>query len=292
MAFVKRKIRVTFNLGTGDFGESGKNTVVLENHRVSAHITKGGMPSLDSASVQIWGLSKSLLNQLSRLGKPLDEPRNNAIIIEAGSDETGFAHVFTGVIVSSYADTASLPDVSLNVSASSGLIDLARPVSPISIKGTVAVANVASQIANSMGKAFLNGGVKASLNGVYLPGTAMDQLRKLINTAGINADPNGGPTGETLVIWPRGASIGSQVPHFSEHAGLVGFPRYSDQGCEITVLFRAGVVFGGNFDLKSTFEPADGLWQIIGVVYDLESETDGGGWFIHIAATRPPELFA
>lgn len=291
MALVKRKLRVTFNLGTGNFGESGKNTVILEGYRVSASITKGGMPSLDTAMLQIFGLSKSLLNQLSRLGKPLDEPRNNAVIIEAGSDEAGYAHVFTGVIVSSYADTGNLPDVSLNVNASSGLIDLARPVPPISMAGTVPVASVASHIANSMGKAFLNSGVTATLNGVYLPGTAIDQLRKLTTTANINADPNGGPTGETLVIWPRNGSAGSLVPRFSAASGLVGFPRWADQGCEITALFRPGVVFGGYFELETELEPANGLWQVIGLVYDLESETDGGAWFIHVVATRPPEAY-
>lgn len=291
MSLIKRKLRITFNLGLGDFGETGHNAVVIENVRASVNVSKGGLPSLDTAVVQVYGLSKSLLNQLSRLGKPLDEPRNNGIIIEAGNENGSYSHVFTGVIVSSYADTAGLPEVSLNVSASAGLIDLARPVDPISMRGTVSVADVASLIAASMNKAFLNSGVIGTLNGVYLPGTAMDQLRALKTMAGINADPNGGPTGETLVIWPTSGVLGGNVPYFDPTSGLVGFPRYADQGIEITVLYRSGIVFGGTFGLDSVLEPANGLWQVVGLSYELESEVDGGAWFATIVGTRPPDEY-
>lgn len=283
--FIERSLTATISLGTGNFGESGKNTVTLEGYRITAGITKGGLPSLDTANISIFGLSKSLMNQLTRLGKPLAWPRDNTITLTADG-----AHVFAGTIINSYSDFEGMPDVSLNIAASSGLLALAKPVTPLSFAAGVDVAVVASQIAASMGKGFSNDGVSQRLNGpVYLAGTAVDQLRRLKETANIDADMNGGATGETLEIWPIDKPRGTQIPTLSKNTGLIGYPRYSDMGIAIRALFRTGWVYGGRFSLETEVTPAAGIWQIVSLVYDLESKTPGGAWFMDVVAARTPE---
>ena len=288
--FIDREITAVISLGTGDFGEAGKNTVTLEGYRITAGITKGGLPSLDTANISIFGLSKSLMNQLTRLGKPLAWPRDNTITLTAGDAESGMSHIFSGTIINSYSDFEGMPDVSLNLVASSGLLALAKPVTPLSFAAGVDVATIASRIAESMGKSFMNSGVTQRLNGpVYLPGTAVDQLRKLKDTANIDADMNGGPTGETLEIWPVNKPRGSLIPNISKDSGLIGYPRYSDMGIGIRAIYRPGWVYAGRFNLETEIAPAAGTWQIISLVYDLESKTPGGAWFMDIVGARTPE---
>lgn len=287
MSFDKRKIDITVTLGTGTFGDTGADQVKLTGKRVSAQIIKGALPDTDSAIVRIFGLTTTVLNTLSRLGKPLDYVRNNTVTISAGDDTDGMSQVFTGVIVSSYPDFDGAPDVCLVINANAGLVDLARPVAAISFPDGADVGVIASQIAASMNKAFLNSGVNMRLNTVYLPGSALDQLRSLIQAADIWADPNAGPTGTSLEIWPKNTERDTLEYELSPESGLVGYPRYSDAGISLTALFRPGFIIGAQFQLSSVLVGANGSWNVMQLSYDLESETPDGSWFMDIGAYRP-----
>jgi hypothetical protein len=72
MAFVRRKINLTLELGTGAFGESGTNTVTVSGLRVQANIEHAGGVSMGVASVRIHGLTQSLMNQLSSVTRNVD----------------------------------------------------------------------------------------------------------------------------------------------------------------------------------------------------------------------------
>jgi hypothetical protein len=75
MSFSQKLINVQIqsapNSGTGQpntFTESGTNTVTLSGSRTSVRIFNAGAPSGARASVRIYGLTNSLMNQLSTLG--------------------------------------------------------------------------------------------------------------------------------------------------------------------------------------------------------------------------------
>lgn len=283
---LKRKIDVEVTLGRGDFGESGADRVRLSGLRVIATVTKGGLPSLDSATIRIFGATPTFMNQVTRLGRPLDYLRDNTVTLFAGDDEGGMSQVFTGVIMSANTDLNRAPESSIDLFASAGALALVRPVDPISFNGGADIAVIAAQIAASMGKGFVNHGVTGRLNSPYLAGSAMDQLRALVQTGNIEADVNGGPTGEVLEIWPKGTAKGAMGPLISKDTGLVGYPQYSDVGIAVSCIFNPGIIFGQRFQLKTDIEPANGAWTVLNLSYELESETPGGRWFQRINAYR------
>ena len=289
MSLTRRRIDVTVTLGRGNFGEDGQDTVTLKGLRVSATIQKFGMPGLDMANVRIYGATPNFMNKVTRLGKPLTEVRDNTLVITAGDDESGMSQVFSGVINTAYTDFGGAPETSINLSAVGGIKALAKPVAPISFQGGVSAATVCQQIAASMGLGFKNSGVNVQLNNVYLPGTALDQLRKLKTSANCNIDPASGPTGQVVEMWPLDGKKGDLAPLLSAESGLVGYPRYSDTGVAVTALYRPGFLFGAQFNLKTELEAANGAWIIRGLTYDLESETPGGSWFCDIDAYRPTD---
>jgi len=285
MSLIKRKIDVTITLGTGSFGEDpagSANTVTLTGLKVAASISKGSLPTLDRANIRVWGMSLSLLNQLTRLGKPLAAIRDNTIRLSAGDDVSGMSQVFTGTIYSAYADFENMPNVALTVSALNGLVDLTKPVAPASFPQGGDVATICAQIAAAMGKPFVNHGVTVRLGPSYFPGTSIDQLRKVCRDANIFALTNGGPNGDAVEIWPKGSARGGLIPVISPETGLVKYPRFSDQGVAVTTLYNPGLSFNGQFELRSSVTPANKVWTIYDLTYELESETPGGKWFCNI----------
>ena len=60
------------------------------------------------------------------------------------------------------------------------------------------------------------------------------------------------------------------------------YPRFSDQGVAVTTLYNPGLSFNGQFELRSSVTPANKVWTIYDLTYELESETPGGKWFCNI----------
>ena len=98
MAFVQRSLSFQFQLGTGSFGDSGgANSKSVSNVRASVRIEKNGAPAMNRASMRIWGLTASTMNQLSRVGVRPDATRNNIVTVTAGDRGGNIGQKWSGV---------------------------------------------------------------------------------------------------------------------------------------------------------------------------------------------------
>ena len=59
--------------------ESGQNTVKLSGYGVSCDIVKDGVPSKNAATIRVYGLGRSLMNQITQLGYVWDYARQIVI---------------------------------------------------------------------------------------------------------------------------------------------------------------------------------------------------------------------
>lgn len=278
MSFVERKIRLTFLLGQGDFGNSGFNETTVEGLRVSVTVTKNGGVSMSQLQMRVFGLSLNLMNRLSTLGKPLTDGRNNKVRVEAGDDEVGLTTVFIGTISQAWVDAANQPEVSFVVTAHSGLLDALKPTPPTSYPGPASVSNIMATLAQEMGYQFEDGGVQVTLSSPYLSGTPRMQVEAVAQAAGINWVIDD----ETLAIWPQGGSRGGLIPFLSPDTGLIGYPAHTQNGIALTVLFTPSITFGGQVEVESSLTPANGTWTVFSVTHELQSETPGGKWFTQL----------
>lgn len=287
---IRRKLEFSIVLGKGAFGEEPigpQDLVTLKGYRASCNIVKAGSPSVDQAVIRIFGVNRSLMNQLTRYGCPVDEMRRNLINVQAGDDDAGMSTVFSGVILPpTYGDFDNVPETCLTITAMGAGLEMVKPVLPLSYTGATSIPVIVAQIAASMGKGFINYGVTGTLANPYMPGTAVDQLKAVADAGNFYWALDGGQDSQTVSIWPKDASRGEYGPVIGPGAGLVGYPRYSDIGVAITTLYLPGLAFGVNFTLDTEIEPARGVWNIQHMVYDLVSETPGGAWFIDIEAQR------
>ena len=291
MTFVRRKIDLTFILGTGEFGNSGFNTVKVTGKRVQVNIQNTNGPAMGQAQVRVYGLTRSMLNHLSAINAGDMAQRNNRLVIEAGDDVAGMATVFDGNIKMGQINLSGAPDSNLVVVGYAGLLGATQIIPPSSYPETADVATIMADLAHLMNLEFENNGVSAPLSTQYLPGSPREQADRCAAAAHIDWFVDG----RTMVILPKGGSRGGYIPTISPETGAVGYPGYSTSvyGITMQTLFNPLLRTKGLVKVESGLEVANGTWQIFNLVHDLESETPGGQWFtrfdgasLHVGAPK------
>ena len=306
-SFQQRALTAIITLGTGQFGNTGKNTVTLSGLRASASIRKGGAPSMDTAEMRLYGVQPSVMNAVSTLGVPLPMVQhNNVLTIQAGDTAMGMTTIFSGYIQNAWQNFDGMPETMMQIVAFGGANAAVIPTQPISYPGGADVATIMSGLATQMGLVFENNGVQVQLSSPYFAGTALQQAQKCAKAANINlyVDTNTSPG--TLAIWPKNTTRGGVVPLISRSSGLVGYPRFRDFGMDFSCLFNPNIRVGGVIKMQSTIgtettykDPAhptpdtivaggpNGLWYVCGpVVHDLTAQIPDGPWFTEVSCAR------
>lgn len=280
MSFTRKRIDVTITLGTGQFGDSGSNTVTLSGLRVHAGIQVYGGEAMPQAQLRIFGLPLDMINQLTAIG-PINSAvlYRNSVLVAAGDDETGMQTVYSGSIWQAWGEFQSMPEVPLNITGLGGLAAALKPVGALSYPGSADAATIMQTLAQTMGLAFENNGVSVQLSNPYFPGTALTQVRACARAAGIYFTIDRG----TLAIWPKDGARGGDVPLISPATGMVGYPAFSSNGLSLTTLYNPSIKPGGVVQVESSLQVACGRWTVLQVAHSLQSETPNGQWFSTIS---------
>jgi hypothetical protein len=279
----RRTISVTFTLGKGSFGTDGSNNVTLDGLRVSAKISKAGGYGMSTLNMRVFGMTESVMNQLSTLGMVMSLYRRNFVLVQAGSEGSVPGTVFVGTISNAWADFQAQPEVAFNVEAHEGLLEALTPSAARSYSGPTDVAVILSGIAAEMHVPFENNGVSVILNTPYYSGSLRNQAWTAAKDAniGITLDNN------VLAIWNKGQPRGMTAPLISPSTGMVGYPAYTSRGIAVKTVFNPAIGFGGKIMVESAQKPASGLWVVYSLGHDLEANMPHGQWFSSIEAARP-----
>lgn len=283
MSFVRRKLRVTIGIGKGKNGEEGQDTYTLpDGLRIRAHIEKVGGYHLSRAALEISGLTLDLMNKLNSLGLSIVRIRTNSLRIEASDDHGGMSTVFQGTIDEGEQDFSNAPDAVLRLSAFTGLRETLLPIPPTSIKGAADAVTIMADLAGKMGLGFENAGVSGvMLNNPYFPGTAREQAILCAKAGGFEQIFDLG----LLLIWPKGGQRNGLVTLVNKDTGLVGYPSVGARNSiRLRTMFNPGIAFLSQIKVESVVGPANAVWTVNMLSYELESETPGGAWFTDLQA--------
>lgn len=273
----KKQLKFVITLGTGSFGTTKNNQITLQGFRASVDIDKAGGQMMGELRAQIYGVSQSDMNSITTLQwKPGYAIKNTIQVFAVDGNQVTL--VFQGNILNAWGNYDSMPDVYLQIQAQSAFFNQLIAVAPRSFKGSIGVATIMQQIANSMGLTFENNGVSTQLTDVYLPNTDLTQARLLARAAGIVLIIDD----TTLAICPPNTSRKGIVPLISDQTGLSGYPTFDGVGVNFSILFNPAVTFGGSIKLTSSIKQASGTWIVTSIAHKLESEKDGGAWFSKI----------
>lgn len=250
MTFSQKLISVAVQLATNtqtnqpnSFSESGTDAVTLSGSRTNVRIMNSGAPADGRATVKIWGMTPSLMNQLSTLGLVFNIVPKNTLTISAGDTASGLSTVFSGTIYAAYGDYSAQPDVPFIFECLSGVAAATAPAAVSSFSGTKNVADIMSGLARQMNLGFENNGVTTQISNPYLSGSFKTQADKIAEHAGISW---GIFNGNLLSIWPKGGNRNTpNVPVISTETGMIGYPAFTQQGIIVKTLFNPQISFGG-----------------------------------------------
>jgi len=271
-------------------GSSNSNSVTISGSRTSVRIQYSGAPVGSTAQVLVYGLTPSLMNQLSTLGLVFQLVPKNTITVRAGDAISGLATVFIGTIRGAVADFNRAPDVPFTFDCIAGWFNQVAPAKVTSYPGPVDVANTMQIFASQMGYGFENNGVAAKLPPSYFPGTVADQWKKLAEDANIRAEVVPGATGnQVLSIWPKGGSRTSlgNPPLLSPTTGMIGYPSYSQVGLTVKTVFNPNIGFGGQIQIQSSLPKATGTWVVLKMDHALDAQMPDGLWESTLSCFNP-----
>ena len=301
-SFVERRIEVAVQLasGTGStqpqtFTESGKDTLTVRDLRTSVRIHNSGAAAGSSATVQIWGLSPSLMNQLSTLGMVLQLIPRNRITITAGDLGGSMSTVFVGNILDAYTVYQGAPNVPFTFECQAGAAEQVIPFPASSFTGATDVATVLSAIATQNGWGFENNSVNVKLANPYFWGSAMQQVAAIKEAAQINAEL----INNVLCIWPRyGHRTAGGIPLVAPPPSgqMIGYPAFTKQGIMVKTIYDPRIQFGGQIKVESAvfnaqnlarIQNQSGTWNVYKLDHDLDALVPGGSWESTIYAYNP-----
>lgn len=305
-SYVVREIDVSVTLGQGTFGQSGSSTAKLSGLRVVANIAKRGMPSMDQASIRVYGMEPSMMNQLSTVGVLPTMTRDNSAVVEAGDATNGMTTVFSGTMQRAY-QVLDQPDTFFQIDCWTGMLPAMQPVVPTSYATGFDVASAMSSLANKMGMVFENGGVQVRLPPSYFAGTYYDQVDAIRRAANIEATIDSGAVPPVLAIWPKNGTRGGTVPLIQKSSGLIGYPRWEQFGISFRTIFNPSIRLGGVVQINSTLFPPsaataassqeqlqaagpNGFWYVNSLVLSLSSQEPNGPWFCDCAGARTADV--
>lgn len=281
MTLPQHIIDLEFQLGTGDFGTGGADTVKLSGLRVSASISKLGLNPYTELSLKAWGMPLSVMNKLTVLNKvAFPDQRNNTVTVKAGDQDTGTSVVFVGAIQEAWADGRNAPDVMFHLVAQNAGFTLAKPVPPTSYRGSVDVATMLAGLATSAGLGFENGGVTAQISNAYYGGDLKAQVEAICQDVGCmwTVDTVNG----ILAIWPEDGKRNGAIVKVSPSTGMVGYPAFTQQGVQVMMAYNPSISFGHAIQIESDFTPANGKWVVAAIQHYLDANLPGGQWFTEV----------
>lgn len=274
MSFSEKQLELTITLGTGTFGAQLGNTVTLSGLRMFADMAAPCGDSMGTLQLRVFGLTQSMMNQLTTIGTFGQVKDKNTILLAAG-DDNGMSTIFQGAIWQAWADYAAMPEVVFNIIAYVGMDLALKPVDALSYPGSADVGQIMASMAKTANLSFVNQGVSVQLQNPYFHGTIWQQIKMCAAAARINQKIELG----TLTIWPQGGSISGSVPDISPSTGMVGYPALSSQGMTIKTIFNPGIILGGLVQVKSSLPMATGKFNVFNYAHNLSCQAPGGPWF-------------
>lgn len=266
------------------FAEGGNKVTLPAGLRMRADIQNAGGLADGTLDLTIWGMTRSIMNQLATLGLQINLLQTNRVTLTAGVAGK-MSTAFIGFITAAEADFNSMPEPSFRITAHTLGAWAARPAEATSYQGSASVADIMSNLATKMGLRFENSGVDVTLKNPVFTGSYRDQARACVKQAGILWN-NG--EGGLLAIWPRNGARGGLIPVIAPppKGSMIGFPKYNAYGVSIRNLYDPTIGFGQKVKIESSvLTPTE--YVVIGLAHSLACEMPNGPWETLITGYNP-----
>lgn len=247
--------------------------------RVKASGTKYANPLQNDCSLTISGLSMAVRDRLLTDASPYNpSPTPRRLIIDAGRESYGTFRLFIGDITS--AEPGPPPDVDIVIKAKTENAQ-AMNVAAVSFGASARVSSIAQQVAKEIGVGLLFEAADKNVANWSFTGPALKLVRRLEEMGGVRAFIDD----DLLIVKDAGSVIRGAVRVLNLDSGLVGIPKATEKGLDVTFLIDRETKLGGMLRLDSRMNKAlNGDYSIDQLKFDVASHEDS--FFYQAQCTR------
>lgn len=240
-----------------------------EGMRMHASGTKYANPLQNDCSFRIDGLNTQTRNMLLTETSPFAESKTpHRIILEAERRSTGVFRIFTGDIVS--AEIASPPDVTLTLKAKTGNAGT-RDIVTSGGQAMSKMSEIAAKIAKDCHVSLDFQATDKNVANWYFCGPALKQIERLQDAGNVKAFIDD----DVLYVKDRDKALSGRLRILSQKTGMIGIPKATEKGLEVSYLIDGESCLGGMLRLDSKFNPSlNGDYIIEQLKFDIASHED------------------
>ena len=240
-----------------------------EGLRVRAGGTKFANAQQNECTLTVSGLSMSTRDHLLTETSPFNSNRTpKRLILEVGRVSTALFRIFIGDIVS--AEPSAPPDVDVIIKAKTQSAQAGNVVAIAS--GPISKLSAISQrVADEIGLGLDFQSLDKNISNFSYTGAALKMVNLLQDSGGVRAFIDD----ETLIVKNYGSALAGRIRILGADTGMVGIPKATEKGLDVTFLIDSESLLGGMIRLDSKMNKSlNGEYVIDQLKFDVASHED------------------
>ena len=233
------------------------DTLVINNLRISFDIDKTINEKPNPATIRVWNLNRSHLNQI--LSGAFDK-----VALSVGYQT--LTQIYSGDITKASVQRHDL-DFILTLECADGF----RAYTKARITSTLKSGSNDEQILTELSKTLpnVNLGTVEVTNKRKLPrGKVMNgDTRELLNRLARNSGADWSIQDGELVFLPKNKVLKAEAILISQETGMVNAPEHTDDGLELQCLLNPQLVIGGLVEVKSILDYFNGQYKVVKLLH-------------------------
>lgn len=233
------------------------DTLAINNLRISFDIDKTINEKPNPATIRVWNLNRSHLNQI--LSGAFDK-----VALSVGYQT--LTQIYSGDITKASVQRHDL-DFILTLECADGF----RAYTQARITSTLKSGSNDEQILTELSKTLpnVNLGTVEVTNKRKLPrGKVMNgDTRELLNRLARNSGADWSIQDGELVFLPKNKVLKAEAILISQETGMVNAPEHTDDGLELQCLLNPQLVIGGLVEVKSILDYFNGQYKVVKLLH-------------------------
>ena len=263
-----RRIRIGIEV-SGQINWYERDPVTGRSLNIKVSGTKYANPLQNECAATISGLSTRTRDYILTETSPFNSNRTpKRLIVEAGRISTGVFRLFIGDINS--AEPSSPPDVNVVLKAKTQSAQAGNIVA-VSGPALAKLSAVSQRVAQEIGLGLDFQALDKNISNFSFTGAAL----KMVNLLQQAGDVRAYIDDETLIVKDYGKPLLNRIKILNIDSGLVGIPKPTEKGADLTWLIDSESLLGGMVRLESKFnKPMNGDYVIDQLKFDIASHDD------------------
>lgn len=240
-----------------------------EGLRVRASGTKFANAQQNECTLTVSGLSMATRDHLLTETSPFNSNRTpKRMIIEVGRVSSALFRIYIGDIVSS--EPTSPPDVDIVIKAKTQSAQAGNVVA-ISSGPLSKLSAVSQRVADEIGLGLDFQALDKNISSFSFTGAALKMVNLLQESGGVRAFIDD----ELLIVKNYGQALAGRLRILGANTGMVGIPKATEKGVDVTFLIDSESLLGGMLRLDSKMNKSiNGDYVIDQLKFDVASHDD------------------